>query len=55
MDDTKEVTNLKERIRRLEIVIVDMTQAMKILTEGEERAQEFVNRIDEIAQTITIE
>lgn len=52
MHETNEVQELKERIARLEQIIVEMTETIKILTESEERAKAFVKRIDEIAKTI---
>jgi outer membrane murein-binding lipoprotein Lpp len=52
MHETNEVEELKARIARLEQVILEMTETIKILTESEERAKAFVARIDEIANTI---
>ena len=54
MHETNEVPELKERIARLERAVVDMTETIKILTESDERAKEFVRRIDEIAMTIKL-
>jgi small-conductance mechanosensitive channel len=52
MHETNEVHDLKERIARLEQVILEMTETIKLLTESDERAKAFVIRIDEIAKSI---
>lgn len=48
------IPELKERIARLEKVILEMTETIRILSEREERARDFIKRIDEIAMTIKL-
>ena len=52
MEPTEEITTLKARVERLEDVIIEMAETVKLLTEADERAKAFVIRIDEIARSI---
>lgn len=43
-----EIDELKSEIERLKKVVKDLTAALKLLTEKDERAQEFVVRVEQL-------
>jgi hypothetical protein len=47
-----EETRLNERVEKLEVLVLEMAATIKVLTAADERAKEFVARIDEIAASI---
>lgn len=46
MNPTEEIESLKAKVERLEKIIREMTEAIRVLTESEERAARFVERIE---------
>lgn len=46
MDSTQEIAALKAEIERLRIIITELTEAMKILTDKDDRAKAFIERVE---------